>query len=116
MASSQIKKILIVFFISLVVWGCASDSKKVENLVAEAQNYYNNAEYQKAVIQLKNAIKINNGSIAAHTLLAKTYLKLGDAQETFKTYLRLEQLEPENASHKLQAAYSLALKAYCCIY
>jgi len=104
MSLKAIRPLICVLLILFLAVGCSSDKSKVETFISEAQEYFDNAEYQKAVIQLKNAIKINNSSIEAHDLLAKTYLKLGDAQETFKVFLRLEQLEPDDMDHKLQVA------------
>ena len=112
MLRNTIGSILVLFMMLPFLTGCSSDEKKVENFLSEAQSYFDNEEYQKAVIQLRNAIQIDNTSAEAYNLLAKTHLKLGDAQETFKTYLRLEQIEPDNLDHKIQVAsfYLLAQK------
>jgi tetratricopeptide (TPR) repeat protein len=86
------------------MFGCASDEKKKETFLAESKTYFEAQEYKKALIQLKNVIKIDPKSIEANQLLAQTHLKLGEAREAFSTYLRLEQLEPENLDTKLKLA------------
>jgi Tfp pilus assembly protein PilF len=93
------------FLISLfLISGCSSDKAKIENYLSEAQTYFDNAEYKKAVIQIKNTIKLDGNSIKAYELLAETQLKLRDGQEAFKAFLRLEQIDPENIKYKLQLA------------
>ena len=101
-----------LFFFLFANAGFSSDQKKAENFIKEGKAYFENQEYGKAKIQLKNALQLLPTSIEAYQLLARTSLKLGDAQEVFSTFLRLEQLEPENLETKIQLAsfYLLAKK------
>ena len=96
--------IVALFIILLIFSGCASDKSKLDNFLLDAQTYYDNGEYQKAIIQLKNAISIDNNSEEAYDFLSKTYLKLGNGQEAFKAFLRLEQIDAENLEYKIQLA------------
>ncbi len=101
----MLKKIApMVFVLSILFLGCASDQKKAENFLTEADTYFQKKEFDKALIQIKNCIKLEPKSIAAHALMAKTHLKLKDAQNAYKTYLRLEQLDPDNLDTKLELA------------
>ncbi|MCP3873499.1 MAG: hypothetical protein GY699_10150, partial [Desulfobacteraceae bacterium] len=98
-------KYLTIFLIStLLIFGCSSDKKKTDQFLSEGKAYIEKQEFKKAVIQLKNAIKIDSKSIEANKLLVQAYLKLGNPEELFKAYLRLEQLEPENLDTKLKVA------------
>src|SRR3989339_1805668 len=100
----SVKFFIVLVFIGLLLSGCASDEKKAQNFLKEAQGYFEKEDYAKAKIQIQNAVKLMPNSVEAQDLLSKVYLKLGDAQETFKTFLRLEQLAPENTEYKLQVA------------
>ena len=84
MKSFPIHSILILFTGLSLIFGCSSDETKIKNYLSEAKSYFDAAEYQKAIIQIKNTIQLDNDSVAAYELLAKTHLKLGDAQEAFK--------------------------------
>ncbi len=96
-----------------LIQGCTSDQKKMETYISEADAYYEKGNYNKALIQLKNAVKLNPESIQAQSLLAKTYLNLKDLPSAYKTYLRLEQLEPDNLDTKIQlAGFNLLSKNY----
>src|SRR3989339_1756973 len=96
--------IIVLIFIGFIFPGCASDEKKAQNFLKEAQGYFEKGDYAKAKIQIQIAVKLVPISVEAHDLLSKVYLKLGDAPETFKAFLRLEQLAPENTEYKLQVA------------
>ncbi|MFH2059542.1 MAG: tetratricopeptide repeat protein [Pseudomonadota bacterium] len=97
--------IIVALFIILFLFsGCASDKSKIDKFLLEAQSYYDKGEYQKAVIQIKNAIGIKNDSQKAYDLLSKTYLKLGNGQEAFKAFLKLEQIDSEKLEYKIQLA------------
>jgi tetratricopeptide (TPR) repeat protein len=103
---------LFFFTLFFLFAGCSSDQQKAEDFIKEGKAYFEKEEYDKAKIQLKNAIQLIPASLEAYQLLAQTSLKLGDAQEAFSTFLRLEQLEPENLETKIQVAsfYLLAKK------
>ena len=99
-------KYIALFFICffLLICGCSSNEKKKEEFLSEGKVYFEKQEYKKAVIQLKNAIKIDPESIEAYKMLAQSYFKSGQAREAFSTYLRLEQLDPENLEIKIKLA------------
>jgi len=98
------KNILVLLLISILFLGCSSDQKKAENFLSEAETYFQEGNFDKALIQIKNTIKLDPKSIAAHTLMAKTHLKLKDVPNAYRTYLKLEQLDPENIETKLEVA------------
>lgn len=102
--------LFLIFFIALQ--GCASEQEKADTFIREGNAYFEKQEYAKAEIQLKNALKLTPDSVQAYHLLAQAYLKQKKAQEAFGTFLRLEQLEPDNLETKLQLAsiYFLANK------
>ncbi len=107
-----LKYVALSFLLLFLIAGCSSDQQKADNFMKEANAYFEKQDYDKAKIQLKNAIKLDPKSIDAHQLLAKTNLKLENAQEAFSTLLRLEQLDSENLETKIQLAsfYLLAKK------
>lgn len=88
----------------LLFSGCTSDESKFQNFMTDANGFYESGDYDKAVIQLKNALKIQNRSKDANDLLSKIYLKQGNAQEAFKTFIRLEQIDPDNLEYQIQLA------------
>lgn len=94
----------------IMVTGCASDEEKTDKLLVESQAYFDNGEYNKAIIQVQNAIKLTPNSVKGYELLAKIQLKLGKANEAFNAYLALEELAPDDLKAKIQVAYFFLLK------
>lgn len=103
---------LLLLMCVLLVSGCASDKEKTEKFIAQAQSSYDAGEYSQAVIQIKNAIEASPKSLPAHELLAKSYLKLGDARQAFDTLRKIEQLAPDDLDNIAQVAsfYLLGLQ------
>ncbi|HCY87997.1 MAG TPA: hypothetical protein DHV36_22865, partial [Desulfobacteraceae bacterium] len=95
-----------LFFLVVLalVLGCASEQEKSNKFLADAQVSYDSGEYSQAVIQIKNAIEATPKSLPAHELLAKTYLKLGDARQAFNTLRIIEQLAPDDLDNVAQVA------------
>ena len=91
-----------ILFITL--GGCASDHQKADAFIREGKAYFEKQEYVKAEIQLKNAVKLAPESTEALHLLAQVYLQQKNPQKAFTSFLRLEQLEPDNLETKLQLA------------
>jgi len=84
--------------------GCASDQEKTQKFLTESQAYFDSGEYNKADIQVKNAIKLSPQSVAAYELLAKIQLKLGKGREAFNAFVKIEELAPDNLKNKIQVA------------
>ncbi len=89
---------------ALLFFGCASDMDKSEKFIQQGQDYYEQGEYNKAVIQLKNAVSLNPQSAEGFALLAKAYLQLGDAQKGFQNLLRQENITPDDLDLVAQVA------------
>ncbi len=100
------KRLKTIFFLCLLMiiagYGCTSDTKKKEAHFEKGKAYYEKGEHKSAKIELLNAVKIDPKYFDALEILAGTYLKLGDVTEAYKSYLKLEQLNPEDIDVKLK--------------
>ena len=104
MARRFIKFTFFILSVAVIFQGCSSDEKKALNFLEEGKAYFEEGDFAKAKIQFKNAIKLMPQSIEANDLLSKSQLKLSEHNEAFQTFLRLEQLDPENLAYKLDIA------------
>src|SRR5262245_1130001 len=88
----QRKAVLFSVFLSLlIVLGCARNSRQ---LLAAGQKYIGEAKYAAAVIELRNAIRLDPRMVDAHYQLAIAYLGLGQlspANAELSTVLGLNQ-------------------------
>ncbi|MCF8112993.1 MAG: tetratricopeptide repeat protein [Desulfotignum sp.] len=95
------------FFICVILFflaGCTSDIEKKEKFLSQADTFIVQQDFNKAIIQLKNAIEIDPKSSRAWEMLTKAYFKLGDAQQGFNSLLKLEQINPDNLDTVIQVA------------
>ena len=106
---NYIKTFIAIISVSIIVAGCASDEEKKISHFHKGQAYFEEGQYKSAVLELKNALQIDPRYIDAQMQLAQTYMKLGDAGETFRAYSRVAELDPNNADAQLKIATFLLL-------
>lgn len=83
----------------------------VEERVAAANEFIAAAEYQSAIIELKNALQADSESAEARYLLGKTYLETGDVLSAQKELERARQLGWPEGEVKLGLAQALLAQA-----
>jgi tetratricopeptide (TPR) repeat protein len=92
--------ICLLFFLA----GCSSDLEKKDKLLSQGETFLEQGEYNKAIIQIKNALEIDPGSFQAWEMLTKAHFKQGDARQGFNSLLKLEQIDPDNLDTAIQVA------------
>ena len=79
---------------SFVAAGIAGNNE-ITGLFADAKAYYEHGEFNVAVIQLKNALRIDPNNADARLLLGKSYLELEDWLSAEKELTRARDLGVE---------------------
>jgi Tfp pilus assembly protein PilF len=69
-----------------------SANERSHEFYEDALRWFNKKDFKAAIIQLKNAIKQDRRNPAAHILLAKSYLSLGNAELAERELVYAEQL------------------------
>ncbi len=99
-------RILSLLLITLLI--CSSCSfnpqKEKERHLKKAQIYEQEEKFDSAIIELKNAIKIDPKFADARYRLGLLYLKKGDIRKAFKQLQRAASLDPENIDARLKTA------------
>ena len=110
---SSLKAVLLVLLLILLSgWGCDSRSSSEENIAA-AQEYIDNDELNKAVIELKNALQQAPDNALARRLLGEVYLTMGDGASAQKELERAATLgEDPNFTQPLLARALLNQRDY----
>ena len=101
--------VAIVLMAMLALGGCSSKEDKKQSHLTKGKEYFDKGEFKSAKIELKNAIQIDAKFAPAHMLLAETSLKLGEAQEAFRAYSAVAELDPANTEAQLKLATFLLL-------
>jgi tetratricopeptide (TPR) repeat protein len=91
-------------FFSLMglTFGCAGKEDQESNPLFRAREYVEKGQYQKAVIEFKNAIDLDQENDRTHYELGETYLQLKDGREAFKSFSRAVTLNPANLEAQLK--------------
>ncbi|MCU7817761.1 MAG: tetratricopeptide repeat protein [gamma proteobacterium symbiont of Lucinoma myriamae] len=64
------QKIILIILISLIgIYGCSSPEEKAEEYYQKAQTLFEQGEFSKAALELKNTIKINSQHADAHYMM-----------------------------------------------
>jgi Tfp pilus assembly protein PilF len=97
------------FVLFLAFAGCSSPEEKKQSHLSKGREFFEKGEYKAARIELKNAVQIDPKFTAAQLLLAETSLKLGEAQEAFRAYAAVAELDPGHSEAQLKLATFLML-------
>lgn len=103
---------LLVVLVVLSV-GCArSPEAKKARYLERGDRYFKQEQYREAIIEYRNALRIENTNGQAIRQLGLAHYQLGQLAQSFRYLLRAYELEPENTplAVKLAAIYLIAGK------
>ena len=93
--------VIILLLCATIFTGCASEEEKKLSHFKKGQAYFEKGEYKAALLEYKNAVKIDPRFIAANLEMAKTQVSLGDAGGAYKSYRRVSELAPDNLEARI---------------
>lgn len=102
-------RLLLALLLFFAVLGCQSQSEKKEAYYEKASAYFNEKSYNKAAIELKNALQLDPEYIEAYELMAQTMYKLGKIPDAIRIYNRILQLDPDHIKANIEIASFLLL-------
>ena len=96
--------LLAVMAFTLAVGACSKDPDvQAREYLASADKYAESQQYEAAIIEYRNAIKVKPELPEAHYKLAKVYEASGDPVNAYSSYARAADLEPSNMDAQLKA-------------
>lgn len=96
---------LLLFILSVAgLGGCSSPEKDKEVLLSKAMKYIEKNEKDAAILELRNAIKIDAKYSEALYQLGLLYLEKGDARNAFAQLVRAADIDPTNLDANLKVA------------
>ena len=93
--------VIILLLCTTMFAGCATDEEKKLSHFKKGQAYFEKGEYKAALLEYKNAVKIDPRFIAANLEMAKTQVNLGDAGGAYRSYRRVSELAPDNLEARI---------------
>ncbi len=100
---SQWKKCLSILVVALLVAACGADEQAAKYL-QKGKAFYQEGNYDKARIELKNTLQINPKSIEGHYYLGLTYEQQQNLQKAFSHFLAVLELDPKSIPGRLKVA------------
>jgi Tfp pilus assembly protein PilF len=86
--------------LALAVAGCAGKEERVKFHLDKARALYEQGEYDKAGVEVKNVLQIDPRSSEAYFLAAQIWEKQADPQKAFAGYFKSFELAPGNLEAK----------------
>ena len=84
--------IILIGMVSVVMQGCSKNELTDVEYVAKAKEYHDKGEYRAAVIEAKNALKVNSNNAEARWFLGQIYLEVGNGPAAEKELSRAQSL------------------------
>ncbi len=111
-ASSKRNIIILVVVLAVVIMGAvfavmamgSGSSGEVSEQLSLAQRYLDDQEYEQAIIEFENLLKIDPKNIDAYLALAEAYKAIGDNENAAKTLERAKKHVDEADSERIDAA------------
>ncbi len=102
----NIKSIIVipVVFLCLLLTGCSSPDEKKERHYLKALEYIKQEQPKAAILELRNAIQIDEKYADARYQLGLLYLEENDARNAFQELVRAANLDHNNLDANLKAA------------
>ena len=85
----------IIVLCILIIAACASPEQKKTKYFESGKAYYDRGEFDKAVIEFKNAIQIDPKFADAHYMLGMSYLKQRDFRQAYNAFLQAVEANPD---------------------
>ena len=92
------------------VAGCSKDPNvEKQEILARGNALFDEGKFREAVVEYRNAIKVDEQFGEARYKLAESFAKLGDLRSAYREYVRAADLLPENAEAQVKAGTLLLL-------
>lgn len=97
----------IIISVILIISAASCQGKAKEDVIAESRQYYADANYNGAVVLLKNHLDKNSEDTEARVLLAQAYQRLGKWVQVRNEAKTLLSQEPNSSEHLLLLAEAM---------
>jgi tetratricopeptide (TPR) repeat protein len=105
---TRLRAALILVITSLVLAGCSTPQQKKAKFIAAGKQLLVKKDYQRAILQFKNALQLDPKDAEAHYQLAEGYLALGGMQQAAGELYKATELDPKHAKAQLTLAELMA--------
>ena len=90
----MMKKVCLLLCVLFLFTACSSSEEKSVEYTERAIKYYEQGKYDEAMVEAKNAVKLDNKSAKAYLVLANCNVKSQDWRKAFGMFSRTVALDP----------------------
>jgi tetratricopeptide (TPR) repeat protein len=96
---------VVVLALLALLGGCSrSPEAKKARYLERGDQYFKQNKHREAVLEYRNALRIDNNNAQAIRQLALSYYELGQLNQAFRFLLRAQEIEPDNNQIALKLA------------
>src|SRR5262245_23058507 len=95
--------------VALAAGACSNPEEQKQAYFANANRFVADKKYQEAIVEYRNALRIDDKFGEARLKLADAYVAAGNAANAYKEYNRAADLMPDNKEAQIKAAQFLLL-------
>lgn len=99
------RRLAVVIAILLILSACSGAESRLQEHMQLAQGFYDQADYQKARLEYKNALQIDPNNVAAFHALGRTMEQLQDIRSAVANYRRVIELDPRHVDARVRLGY-----------
>jgi len=111
MKMKRISACWVLLVMMLALAACSSPAEKKQKFMEKGQTFYEQGDYVKALLEVRNAITIDPEYAEAYYLAARISLGQNKAQEAFNYYSKTVEKQPDHAGANIELArFFLAMK------
>ena len=102
---TALHRTFLVAFLAVALAGCSSDpDRRKLKYLSSGEAYFNAGKYREAVIQFRNAVRLDPRFATAHSRLGEGYLRLGNSEAAYGEFMEAAALDPKDTGAQLHLA------------
>ena len=106
-APTAVATLMLAIFSCTLLTGCRSGSAEV-NFLDRAKKLVEQKQYDRAILELKNAARLNPKSAEPYYQLGLVYLAMGEFQTAYQSLLKATEIDPKHMKAQQKIAEVIA--------
>ena len=106
---ARIRSAVLLVLCLLGVSACSDPEADKQRYFTSGNTFFEQKKYAEAIVEYRNALRVDNRFGDARFKLAEAYAATGDVRNAFQEYVRAADLLPDNVDAQLKATGMLAM-------
>jgi tetratricopeptide (TPR) repeat protein len=107
--SVRIFSVVLATLLAVIASACSDPEADKQRYMASGNKFFEEKKYSEAIVEYRNAVRIDGRYGEARYKLAEAYAASGNARNAFQEYIRAADLLPDNIEVQLKAVAVLSI-------